>query len=223
MCESKGHFTCLNTYDRAAFTFGHFQLAAHTAEDNFVKFFREILAQDAAADYFPDLTLQAGRICCRTASGISPLESASDTTALMDYFNNTPKTVDDAEAERAAKLVDWTIRHKEMRDAQVAFCVREQKRKLAAHARKLPLDGVTDKLCFVVLDILHQGRGSYVAIRAALASPDPFDALLNIGTAQYRDRVATLRSTMRTLEASGRIGRKVYEAESGDFVVPVGV
>jgi hypothetical protein len=220
--ESRGHFTCLNTYDRAAFTFGHIQLGAHTPNDNFVAFFREILAHDCAGDYFPDLTLQGGRICCRTDAGVSPIESATATNALMAYFNDTPDTVDDTEARRAALLVDWTMRHKPMRDAQVDFTIREQKRKLATHARKLPLDGVTDKLCFVVLDILHQGRGKYAVIRQGLAAGDPFDALLGIGASTYRDRVATLRSGIRMLEGGGKMGRKVYDAASGEFVVPSG-
>ena len=222
LCESKGHFTCLNTYDRAGFTFGHIQLGAHTPNDNFVAFFREILEDPSAAEYFPDLALRNGRICCRTDAGLSPLESATATTELMSYFNATPGEVDDVEAARAARLVDWSVRHKSMRDAQVAFSVREQQRKLAAHAKKLPLDGATDKLCLVVLDILHQGRAKYPAIRVALSAADPFDALLSIGASQYRERISTLRAGIKDLEAAGKVGRKVYDASSGTFVVPTG-
>lgn len=98
--------------------------------------------------------------------------------------------------------------------------MREQKEKLARHARKLPLEGVVDTSCIVVLDILHQGRGKCSAIRAALAADDPFDALLAIGASHYRERISTLRAGLKDLEADGRVGRKVYEAESGDFVAP---
>lgn len=222
LCESKGHFTCLNTYDRACFTFGHIQLGAHTPNDNFVTFLREILADPSAAEYFSDLALENGRVCCRIDGGLAPLESATATTELMRYFNATPRDVDDVEAERAARLVDWTMRHKAVRDIQVGFSVREQQRKLAAHARKLPLDGMTDKLCIVVLDILHQGRGKYPAITAALFADDPFDALLAVGASQYRERISTLRAGIRDLEAAGRVGRNVYDVESGRFVVPSG-
>jgi hypothetical protein len=222
-CESKGHFTCLNTYDRAAFTFGHIQLGAHTPDDNFVSFFRELLAQPAAAEYFPDLTIAGGRIHRRTDAGpLVPLESPQATTALMAYFNPTPAAVDDEEAERAARLVDWCLRHRPMRDLQVAFAVREQRRKLAAHARRLPLDGIADRLCLVVLDILHQGRGKYALIARALRSSDPFDALLGIGATHYGERLATLRAGIRDLEAQGRVGQKVYDRASGEFVVPSG-
>lgn len=223
-CESRGHFTCLNTYDSAAFTFGHIQLGAHTPLDNFVLFFREALGHAAAAEYFPDLTLHNGRIHRRTQTGtLTALESPQSTAALMAYFNATPDAVDDREAERAAKLVDWSIRHQAMRDLQVAFSVREQQQKLRRHAAKLPLEGVVDKLCLVVLDILHQGRAKYVTIAAALRAGDPFDALLGLGATQYPDRAPTLRASIRDLEAQGRVGQKVYSAAAGGFVVPTGV
>lgn len=222
MCESKGAFTCLNTYDRAAMTFGHAQLAAHTPDDNFVALFRDALAQPPAASYFPDLSVVGGRIHRRAGGDVAPLESATDTTALMAYFNATPDRVDDEEAERAARLVHWCLSDPAMRELQVAFVVRQQRAKLAAHARKLPLHGVTDKLCIVVLDILHQGRATYPPIRDALASADPFDALLSLGASRYRERVATLRAGIQTLEARGTVGRKVYDSEARGFVVPLG-
>ena len=225
-CESKGHFTCLNTYDSAAFTFGHIQLGAHTPDDNFVSFFREALTLPAAVEYFPELTISKGRIHRRTESGaLEPLETKQSTAPLMDYFNRTPAAVDKVEADRAARLVDWSIRHRAMRDLQVEFAVREQRRKLAAHARKLPLDGVVDKLCLVVLDILHQGRcgpGGYTLIRDALRASDPMDALLSIGGTAFGERVASLRAGIKDLEAEGRVGRKVYDKARGDFVVPNG-
>jgi hypothetical protein len=222
MCESKGHFTCLNTYDRACFTFGHMQLGAHTPNDNFVKFFREILGEPSALEYFPDLAVHDGLICCRNEDDWSPLESAADTANLMAYFNATPYDVDAAEVQRAARMVDWVIRHPAVRDAQVAFSVREQRRKLQAHARKVPLDGVTDKLCLVVLDILHQGRGSYATITRALQADDPFDALLSIGASQFGERIATLRAGIKNLEAAGHVGWNVFDRAVGDFGPPSG-
>jgi hypothetical protein len=222
-CESRGHFTCLNTYDRAAFTFGHIQLAAHTPDDNFAAFFREVLAGPEAPEYFPDLALHAGRIHRRGADGsLTPLETAAETKALMTYLNPTPAEIDSEEAERAARIVDWCLRYPRIRDLQVEFAVREQRRKLARHARKLPLDGLADKLCLVVLDILHQGRGTYARIRAALAADDPFDALLSIGASQYRQRLSTLHAGIRDLEAKERLGHKVYDRAAGEFVTPSG-
>jgi hypothetical protein len=219
-CESHGFFTCLNTYDRACLTFGHMQLAAHTPDDNFAPFFREILADPSAAEYFPDLTVKRGRIH-RVDNGITTqLESATDTRGLMRYFNDSPDDVDEQEAGRAARLVDWCMRYPAVRDCQVAFTVNQQRRKFEMHARKLRLAGVVDKLCLVILDILHQGRGRYPTIAAAVASDHPFDALLSIGAARFPERVTTLRAAIRDLEARDIVGERVWDPVTKDFVVP---
>jgi hypothetical protein len=221
MCESRGYFTCLNTYDRACFTFGPSQLGAHTPDDNFVLFLRELLAQPLAAAYFPDLMVLNGRIHRRQPSGPVPLESADETSGLMNYFNATPDEVDDDEANKAARMVDWCLRSPAARELQVRFAVQQHRRKLAVHARRLPLHGVSDRLCLVVLDILHQGRAAYRSIETALASAGPFDALLSLGASTYRERIATLRGGIQDLEARQKVGAKVYDAETGEFVVPV--
>ena len=220
--ESNRYFTCLNTYDRAAFTFGHIQLAAHTPDDNFVSILREMLALPLAESYFPDLTVQNGRVHRRTAGGLRALESSSSTAGLMAYLNPKSDRVDDTETERAARVVDWCVRDPALRDLNVDFAVRQQRRKLAYYATRLPLDGVVDKLCLVVLDVLHQGRASFTALKAALAADDPFDSLLGLGASTYRDRIATLRGGIRSLEEQGRVGRKVYDRAAADFVVPGG-
>jgi uncharacterized small protein (DUF1192 family) len=221
-CESNRAFSCLNTYDRAAVTFGHGQFAAHTPNDNFVMLLREALGLPSAAAYFPDLAVRGGRIHRLSDAGPEPLESATSTRPLMQYFNASPGVVDAVEAERSARLVHWAVSHAELRELQVDFFVRQQKAKLALHARKLPLDGLTDKLCLAVLDILHQGRARYDLIRTALQKADPFDALLALGASNYRERIATLRQEIQKLEVQGLVGRKVYSRAAGDFVVPSG-
>jgi uncharacterized small protein (DUF1192 family) len=216
-CESNRSFTCLNTYDRAAVTFGHGQFAAHTPDDNFA------LALAPAAAYFPDLTVKDGRIQLITESGaLKPLESATSTKALMQYFNSSPDSVDRDESERCSRLVHWCTSDAAFRHLLVSFFVTQQRGKLNIHARKLPLEGLTDKLCITVLDILHQGRANYAQIGAALGKADPFDALLSLGAATYRERVATLRQEIQKLEARGIVGKKVFSKSAKDFVVPVG-
>jgi hypothetical protein len=226
-CESRGLFTCLNTYDRAAFTFGAFQFAAHTPNDNFVLLLRELLRLPLAAAYFPDLTLARDhggheRVHRRRRPGLEPLETSGSTEALKAYFNPTATEVDDLEAERAARMVDWCVRDATARELQIAFTVRHYRSKLKRHANKLPLNGLVDKLCLVVMDVLHQGRAKYVAIRRALAADHPFDALLALKAEQYRNRIATLRAAIRDLEAAGRVGRRVYSADENAFVEPEG-
>lgn len=220
--ESNCFFTCLNTYDRARFTFGHIQLAAHTPNENFVLLLREMLALPLAATYFPDLLAKSGRVHRRTSGGTVPLESTDSTADLMAYFNPTAAKVDDDEVERAARVVDWCVRDAAFRDLQVDFAVRQQQRKLKGYAAKVPLHGIVDKLCLVVLDILHQGRGTFAQIKNALAANDPFDSLLAIGAKDYAERVATVRGGIRGLEERGKVGHKVYDRTRGDFVVPIG-
>jgi len=220
--ESGRYFTCLNTYDRAAFTFGHIQLAAHTPDENFVLILREMLALPLASAYFPELTVQGGRVHRRTSNGLRPLESSSSTRELMAYFNPNGDRVDPIEAERAARMVDWCVCDPAFRDLQVDFAVRQQRRKLAYYATKLPLDGVVDKLCIVVLDILHQGRARFSSIKSALTANDPFDSLLGLGASTYKARITGLRAGIRTLEERGKVGHKVYDRASGEFVVPNG-
>ena len=56
-----GLFHALNTYDRAAFTFGFLQYAAHVPDGDFVVYLRALLALPGAADHVPDLVLLDGR------------------------------------------------------------------------------------------------------------------------------------------------------------------
>lgn len=57
-----GHHLVVNTYDRARFTFGFYQLAAQTPADNLILLFRELLTLKSAGAYFPDLTLKNGKV-----------------------------------------------------------------------------------------------------------------------------------------------------------------
>lgn len=61
-CESKNFFNVFNTYDRAKFTYGFYQLAAHTPNDNLILLFRRLVNLDLAKQYFPELTLINGRL-----------------------------------------------------------------------------------------------------------------------------------------------------------------
>ena len=219
-CESHGFYTCLNTYDRARFTFGHLQFGAHTPDDNFVRLLRELLHLPLAAAYFPDLVLDEGRVHRLVGSASVPLETSHSTDALMDYLNPSAESVDSEETDKAARFVDWCVRDPTMRELLVHFGVRHQQEKLAWHATQLPLDGLVDKLCLVVMDILHHGRGGYNSIRLALAEEEPLDALLNIGAAAYGPRIATLRAQIRDLEALGKAGRNVYRQATNSFEIP---
>ena len=215
-CESRGAFNCINTYDRARFTYGHLQYAAHTPDDNLVVLLRELLGLPSARAYFPDLVVRDGRIHRQSGGGTVRLEDADDTAGLQDYLNPGAEEVEPGEVEVAARMMDWCARDAAFVDTLVRFGVRDQQAKLRRHARRLPLEGLSDKLCLVVLDILHQGRAGYRAITRALAEDDPFDALLDLGLHAYRERIATLRASLLELESRGIVGRRVYS--QGGFV-----
>ncbi len=61
LCEGR-NFLTLNTYDRAAFTFGFAQFAAHVPDGDFVQYFRAMLGLPEAEAYFPHLAVIGGRI-----------------------------------------------------------------------------------------------------------------------------------------------------------------
>ena len=52
----------VNTYDKARFTFGFLQYAAHEPNGDFVKSLRLVLVSPEAGDYFPDLNIVFGRV-----------------------------------------------------------------------------------------------------------------------------------------------------------------
>jgi hypothetical protein len=195
------------------------QFAAHTPDANFVRLFRELLGLPSAVVYFPDLTLQEAHIHQRTDGGPVQLEDRESTRPLQDYLNPGSDRVDAREVEVAARFMDWCARDPLFVRAMARFAFLDQQRKLRWHARKLPLNGLSDKLCLVVLDILHQGRGKYRTIKAALKEDDPFDALLSIGLGNYRERIATLRAAILDLERLNIVGDRVYSDREGDFVL----
>lgn len=217
-CESRGALNCINTYDRARFTFGHMQFAAHTPGENFTLLFRDLLALPSAAAYFPDLTVHNGFIHAKSGRRLVQLEDSVSTEPLQSYLNDDEYSVDRKEVETAARFMHWCARDPEFVRTMEGFAFRDQRRKVRYHARKLPLDGLSDKLCLVILDILHQGRARYTTINGALNRADPFDALLSIGLSNYRERISTLRAGILDLERKGIAGGRVYSATAGDFI-----
>jgi hypothetical protein len=97
-----GLYHTLNTYDRAHFTFSFLQYAAHVPNGDFVVYLRTLLKLPLASEYFPDLTLDAGRVCRITDSGVVALESDGSTTPLIDYLNPSLKEIEDTEVIQAA-------------------------------------------------------------------------------------------------------------------------
>jgi hypothetical protein len=214
-----GLYHTLNTYDRARFTFTFLQYAAHVPNGDFVVFLRALLALPAAADYFPDLTLQNQRVCKVDVSGPIPIESDSSTGLLMDYLNPSSSEVEDTEVIQAAKFVHWAQNDAAHRDVQIKVGIDHFRSKMKIYAGWYPmLNGAVPQICLVVADIHHQGRASAATVRMALQSADPLAALLTIGEGQYDSRLQTLRREIGVLTNDGTFGSLKYSATKNDFV-----
>jgi hypothetical protein len=219
LCESGGYFQRLNTYDAARFTFGFFQHAAHTPNDNFVLLLHQLLELPLAAAYFPDLSLHHGAVHRLTDQGLVRLETDDSTEGLMRYLNPNRDVVDEGEVINAAKFIHWSLHDPAHRDLQVAFTISQQQKKMAQYGRLYHLHGVADTVCMVVTDIRHQGRAKSRHIIEALQSQDALDNLLQIGEEKFRERIRTLRSAIKAGEEEGTLGMRRYDAASNDFVL----
>lgn len=185
--SSGGHHLLVNTYDRARFTFGFYQLAAHTPNDNLILLFRQLLGLPKAAAYFPDLTLESGRVYRVTQGGETvSLETATNVTrpngktenqivGFMTYLNPDTQNAGEIEALNTAKLIHWFLSDPAAVSESVATAIGIMKRKLKSAAQTYGLSGRRPELAIWVSDILHHGRGTSAEIRNALAAGN-FDA-----------------------------------------------
>ncbi|HYE45291.1 MAG TPA: hypothetical protein VEA44_05905 [Caulobacter sp.] len=225
-CESGNRFNLFNTYDRAKFTFGFYQLAAHTPRDNLILLFRALMASPEMAAYFPELKMVNGRLCRVDAvNGATDLEfefQNGDEIQLahfMNYLNPNRKLIDTQEILMAARLVHWANTSAEHRRIQVQVAADILQRKMTQRYQPwFNLDGKSDIVCLIIADILHQGRGGKQLIKAALASAKPVDALSEIGKAKYPERVTALKAVIQRLQTAGKIGHKRYDAAQNAFV-----
>lgn len=177
--SSGGHHLLVNTYDRARFTFGFYQLAAHTPNDNLILLFRALLALPTAADYFPDLKLKNGKVHRQENGTLHSLEVVTNVhrpngkfedqiVGFMSYLNPDTTTAGSAEAISAAKLMHWLLNDPAAVETSVGVAIAIVRRKVRAQAKTYKLEGKDPRLAIWVSDISHQGRGSKSAIKAAL-------------------------------------------------------
>jgi hypothetical protein len=217
MCEGEGSFHCLNTYDRARFTFGFMQYAAHVPDGDFVEYFRRLLALPGALEYFPDLYVDDGRIFRSKDTGDVQLESAVSTDGLMGYLNPSREQVEDVEVIQAAKFVHWVKTDLAHRELQVTTAVEHFRSRMRRYGSQHQLNGKVDAICVVVFDIRHQGRAGLATINQALKANDPLKALLKIGETTYPARIARLRKEITALKTAGVLGMRRYNLATADF------
>ena len=222
MAESKGSFKCLNTYDRAKFTFSFMQYAVHVPNGDFVVFFKKLLQLPNAKDYFPKLVLKDNRICYVSANGtLSQLETDTATQPLMDYLNPTLNDVENQELICAARLVHWSGSDVNHRNLQVETATSHFKNNMKEYHKRFGLDKAPADVCLMICDIRHQGRSSNDRIANALNTngdyAKAFANLCTIGSTNYQSRITTVRNTIKTLKDSGLFSKK-YDAKTGEFV-----
>ncbi len=220
--ESGNSFVCLNTYDRARFTFSFMQYAAHVPNGDFVKFFKELLALPAAKDYFPKLALKDKRICYREASGtLTQLEDDQTTVKLMNYLNPTLDQIENQELICAARLVHWATNDAKHRKLQVKVAVEHFRENMKHYADSYNLDGYPANICQIICDIRHQGRAKSQHIINALDTNGNLDLayhrLLQLGQPLYASRISTVRGVIKSLTDAGKFGKK-YKHSTGEFV-----
>jgi len=220
--ESKGSYFCLNTYDRARFTFGFMQYAAHVPNGDFVRFFKSLLKLPDAKDYFPRLNLVNDHIFYTNDAGIAfQLEDDTSTGKLMDYLNPSLSEIENQEVVCSARMVHWAMNDPAHRKVQVDTAIDHYKRNMAEYDRRFNLNNAPAKVCQLICDIRHQGRGNNDMIALALNTGGNWDRaylnLLNIGYVNYKTRIDTVKNTISNLLSQGVFNR-VYDSSGNSFV-----
>jgi hypothetical protein len=225
--ESGNRYNRLNSYDRAAFTFGFFQLAAHTPKDNLVLFLRHATELAEFQAYFPELQIREGRLHHVVGSAVTDLEvevfnprqDEYQLERLMRYLNPSESQLDEAEIVNAAKLVALCEQSTDFRALQVRTAIQITTRKFRdRYQHWYDLTSASDTICTAIADIHHQGRAKKSEVRAALGSRNPLSALTKLGEGRYPERCRSLRSTLAALERDGKLGKQKYEPAHGVFV-----
>lgn len=226
-CESKNFFNVFNTYDRAKFTFGFYQLAAHTPNDNLILFFRRLTELQKATDYFPEIKMLNGRLTrVNEDGGTTDLETIMNTgpngqgqlQLFMNYLNPFRKKIDEQEVLQLARIIHWTINDPGVCSLQVEIANEILQRKMSQHYNRwYELDGKSDLICALIADIHHQGRATKSRVKTALKTADPIEALITVNP-RYTGRIANLREVSKKLIDEGKLGHKVYDGANNEFV-----
>jgi hypothetical protein len=221
MAESKGSYFCLNTYDRAKFTFSFMQYAAHVPNGDFIKFLRSLLCLPNASDYFPKLVLRDSRIFYQNSNNtLTQLETDYTSGPLMDYLNPSLQDIENQELICSARMVHWATNDPEHRKTQVESAIQLFKSNMIEYNRRFGLDGVPANVCQMICDIRHQGRGKNDRIANALNTNGNYNQafvnLCSIGAANYSQRISTVRTTINNLSNLGIFNKK-YDSSTNSF------
>ena len=228
----------VNSYDRAAFTFGFYQLAAHTPKENLILLFRALLKLANARVYFPDLSLDnGGRVTQQTAGGQKNLEREVEVTLasgnretqipdFMAYLNPSLSTVELREISSAAKLNHWVRSDPAAMNASVLVPFEIMRKKIGRFTPVFDLAGREPELAIWVSDLKHHGRGGRhvndtitAALREAtfdkkLAALSKIDNYNNDHPeGQFKERRGTVVAIVKQLRQEGRFSGVKFAEE----------
>ena len=152
------------------------QYAAHVPNGDFVIFLRKLLSLPNANEYFPKLTLHDGHIHYMNENNtLTQLENDASTQPLMKYFNPTLADVENQELICSARMVHWAINDPAHRKLQVETAITHFKKNMSACHQRFGLDNAPAKICQMICDIRHQGRGKNDRIANAIATDGDYE------------------------------------------------
>ncbi|WAD28840.1 hypothetical protein OS670_21350 (plasmid) [Pseudomonadaceae bacterium T75] len=230
--ESAGYFNRLNSYDRAAFTFGFFQLAAHTPRDNLILLMRRAVVEHGPFQaLFPDLQVVNGKLHRAVGTHMVSLENEyprpSKPTEMnlkdfMTYLNADGSQVDDAELNAAARLIHLANTDGAFNRLQVNLAAQILMRRMRyVYSEMYDLNGVSDLVCAAIADIHHQARGGKQQVKDSLSGANTvkgkLELLCNIGAKDYPERCLALKSALMQAQSDGYLGKSVFDKASGLF------
>jgi hypothetical protein len=229
--ESALYFERINTYDRAKFTFGFFQAAAHYPEANFIIVLRDLLGLPEAREWFPELSLiQVNgkmRVHRDDKGTLKNLETVTkiprpegriepQLVDFMDWLNPTLDVVEEEEIDVAARFCLWTKLSKGARRVQVKLAIQGLQERMNYLKNELKNRPVAQ--CILAADSLYQGRARVAALKTALASADPYKELQRFvgGTnAPHKGRVDTVVAEIKKLPFD--IAKLKFDPQSPDL------
>ncbi|GKP06837.1 hypothetical protein [Klebsiella quasipneumoniae] len=230
--ESEGYFNTLNTYDRASFTFGFFQFAAHTPDDNLILLIRRAAREhEMFKTNFPELVLVDGVLHRDLGLHSVSLERKYPRTGnseelilkdFMSYLNPNVTDIDDKELSNAAKLIQLANTNITFNHLQVNVAAQITMRKIRERYNIwYKLNGASDLICTAIADIHHQGRGTRKEISgiltSKLSSDEQLKALCLVGIENNLERCKSLSLALDKAKEDGYLGVSRFDSASGLF------
>lgn len=118
-------------------------------------------------------------------------------------------------------MVHWASYDPAHRKIQVETAIQHFKNNMVEYNKRFNLQNVPAKVCLMICDIRHQGRGMNDRIANALSTNGNYDRgftnLCSIGAVNYNQRITTVRNTINSLLTESIFNKK-YDSASNSFV-----